>query len=71
MPALNYHEHDYVRQLNQWHLELAMLRDLVNHVLTATDGPEWLTSAAHIAADRLSYLVESCPFPDEAQLSDN
>ena len=33
MATADYHAHPYVRQLNEWHLELAMLRDLVDHIL--------------------------------------
>lgn len=56
---------DYDRQFNDWHLELAMLRDMVNHLLSEVDGPDWLTSSAHIAQDRFSHLVETCPFPSK------
>lgn len=56
-------EVSYDRQINEWHNELAMLRDLVNHILFEVEGPDWLTSSAHIASDRLSHLVESFPFP--------
>ena len=53
----------YLDHLNHWHLELAMVRDLVQHILEEADGPEWLTSAAHIASSRFSHLVDSFPFP--------
>lgn len=63
MATANYHSHPYVTQLNDWHLELAMLRDLVSHIFDEIDGPEWQTSSAHIARDRFDYLVETFPFP--------
>ncbi len=65
MATANYHSHPYVLQLNQWHLELAMLRDLVGHILSEVDGPYWIGSSAHIAQDRFNHLVETCPFPQE------
>mgnify|MGYP000874382982 FL=1 len=65
MATADYHAHPYVRQLNEWHLELAMLRDLVDHILTEIEGPDWMTSSAHIAQDRFAHLVETCPFPKE------
>lgn len=68
MATVHYHEHPYVRQLNEWHLELAMLRDLVDHILTEIEGPGWMTSSAHIARDRFVHLVETFPFPDQSHL---
>lgn len=53
---------EHSRQLNEWHLELSMLRDLVGHLLSEVEGPEWLTSASHIAQARFDDLVESFPF---------
>lgn len=69
MANADYHSHPYVRQLNDWHLELSMLRDLLDHILTSVDGPEWLTSGAHISSDRLAHLVESFPFPPDSLFS--
>lgn len=54
---------EYDRALNEWHLELAMLRDLVNELLWQMEGEEWMKSAGHIAGNRFSHLVETCPFP--------
>ena len=54
---------DYLSRLNAWHLQLAMLRDLVNHLLLEVDGPEWLTSSGCLASEFFSHLVETCPFP--------
>lgn len=56
----------YDRQLNDWHNELAMLRDLIHHILAEVEGPDWLTSASHIAQVQLAHLVETCPFPPRA-----
>ena len=68
MAIPDYHAHPYVRQLNEWHLELAMLRDLVDHILTEIEGPGWMTSLAHLVQDRFANLVETCPFPDQSHL---
>lgn len=68
MATADYHAHPYVRRLNEWHLELAMLRDLVDHILTEIEGPDWMTSSAHIAQDRFAHLVETFPFPDQSHL---
>lgn len=58
---------EFDRVLNDWHLELAMLRDLVNELLWHMDGEEWMKSAGHIAGHRFSHLVETCPFPGSYQ----
>lgn len=71
MATVDYHSHPYIRQLNDWHLELAMLRDLVGHILDEAEGPEWLGAAGHIAQARFSHLVESMPFPDRAHLGES
>lgn len=65
MASADYHSDPYIRQLNEWHLELAMLRDLVDHILTELEGPDWMTSSAHIAQVRFNYLVDSIPFPPD------
>ena len=65
MASADYHSDPYIRQLNEWHLELAMLRDLVDHILTELEGPDWMTSSAHIAQVRFNHLVESIPFPPD------
>ena len=57
---------EYTDSLNMWHLELAMLRDVVNQLLFSMEGPEWQSSAAHICSDRFDQLVESMPFPAAA-----
>ncbi len=56
-------EEDYVRELNAWHLELAIVQDVVSHLLTELTGPAWMTSSANIVRNRLEHLVETCPFP--------
>lgn len=53
----------YNRELNAWHLELAMLGDLIDHILAEVEGPDWLTSSAHVAQVQLAHLVKTCPFP--------
>lgn len=60
---------EYDRALNEWHLELAMLRDLVNELLWQMEGEEWMKSASHIAGNRFSQLVETCPFPGAYQIA--
>jgi len=54
---------DYLRNLNQWHIELAMLNDLVQHILGEIEGEDWMTSGASICGQKLAALVESLPFP--------
>lgn len=53
----------YLRQLDAWHLELAIVRNVVDHILAELDGPDWMTSAAHVARDRFAHLIETFPFP--------
>lgn len=63
MAAADYHSEPYIRQLNEWHGELSMLRDLCGQIFHELEGPEWVCSAAHIAGERLSHLIETLPFP--------
>ena len=54
---------DYHRALDQWHLELAMTNDLVQHILREIEGEDWMTSGAFLCCQKLTALIESCPFP--------
>ena len=60
----------YIRTINDYHLELAMLSDAVSHLLSEIDGPEWMTSSAHIFQARFAHLVETFPFPPQAHLGE-
>lgn len=49
----------YREALDHWHLELAMLRDAVNHHIVIPEGPdEWWLSLSHILQHRFDELVE-------------
>lgn len=65
---------DYLEAVNAWHLELAIVEEVVSHLLGQVDGPDWVTSAGHVACLRLRDLVEGFPFPcavrDVAQRAD-
>lgn len=66
--SANLHSLSYAQKLDAWHLELAILRNLVDHILSELDGPDWMTSSAHIARDRFAHLVETFPSQvDEGQ----
>ena len=54
---------DYLRNLNEWHIELAMTIDVVQHILSEIEGEDWMTSGASICGQKLAALVESLPFP--------
>lgn len=54
---------DYHQKLNEWHLELAICRDALAFVVVQMDVSEGLESCGRICLDRLSHLVECCPFP--------
>lgn len=69
MATIDYHSHPYIRQINEYQTELAMLRDAVDHILDELEGPKWMTSTAHILQGRFSHLVESFPFPSEDQIA--
>lgn len=54
----------FVEKLNAWHLDLAIVQKGMEHVLIAADiQDEGVDCVASVLRDRLSYLVESCPFP--------
>ena len=59
---------DYLRKteidaLDAWHLELAIVQDVVSHLLGHIEGPEWMSSAGYLATRRLAELVEGFPLP--------
>lgn len=55
-------------QLNEHQLQLAMISDVLSHVVGELDGPDWMTAAVRMCHDRLSHLVESVPFPSSSDL---
>ncbi len=57
---------DYLELVNAWHLELAIVEEVISHVLAEADGPGWVGSTGHVAALRLRDLVEGFPFPGAA-----
>ena len=65
MASVDYHSDSFVRQLNDYQLELAMLRDGIEHIFQEMDGPDWMLSSAHIFGERFLHLVETFPFPPE------
>ena len=56
---------DHAERLNTWHLDLAIVADAIEHVLSEIEEPHGLSATAHVLKTRLLDLVEHCPFPDE------
>ena len=56
---------DHAERLNTWHLDLSILADAIEYVLTAIEDPQGLSATAYVLKNRLHELVESCPFPDD------
>lgn len=56
---------NHAERLNTWHLDLAIVADAIDHVLTCIEEPMGLSAIAHVLKNRLVELVENCPFPDE------
>lgn len=56
---------DYLEQLNDWHMELAITVTAVERFLSMSDDDE-LGALGHVVKSRLRALVESCPFPLDA-----
>lgn len=70
MATLDYHAHPYVRGLNDWHLQLGIAADALKFsVDQLEDIPEGLLNVLGILSDRVSHLVETCPFPKEDQIA--
>lgn len=70
MATVDYHAHPYVRQLNDWHLQLGIVGDALKYSIDQIeDVPEGLLSTLGILEERLLHLVESCPFPKEDQIA--
>ncbi len=59
---------DHAERLNTWHLDLAILADAIEHVLTGIEEPQGLSATAHVLKNRLQELVESCPFPGQGRI---
>lgn len=53
---------DYLEQLNDWHIELAIAVTAAERCLSMSDDDE-LGALGHVVKNRLRALVESCPFP--------
>lgn len=59
----------YTDDLNAWHLQLAMLMDIIGHVFDELeDVPDWMISTSALCKERLLHLVETCPFPKADQI---
>lgn len=59
---------EYVRKteidaLDAWHLELAIVQEVVVHLLGQIEGPEWMSAAGYLVSRRLAELVEGFPLP--------
>lgn len=59
---------DHAERLNAWHLEVSILADAIEHVLTGIEEPQGLSATAHVLKNRLQELVESCPFPGQGRI---
>lgn len=68
MADQEYLKESYVKALNAWHLELAIVQEVVAHLLAEGDGPEWWGAAGHIVSGRFRDLVEACPFPGSGEV---
>lgn len=69
MATADYHAHPYIRGLNDWHLQLGIAADALKFsVDQLEDIPEGLLNVLGILSDRVTHLVETCPFPQEDQI---
>ena len=57
---------DYLEQLNDWHMELAIAVTAAERCLSMSDDDE-LGALGHVVKNRLRALVESCPCPVGAE----
>ena len=57
---------DDFERLNTWHLDLAIVADAIDHVLSCIEEPHGLSATAYVLKNRLVQLVEDCPFPEAA-----
>lgn len=70
MATTDYLAHPYCRSLNDWHLQLGITADAVKFSVDQLDDiPEGLLNVLGILTDRLTHLVETCPFPKEDQIA--
>jgi hypothetical protein len=61
---------NHSERLNAWHLELAILADAIDHVLTGIDGPSGLGATAYVLRHNLLCMVERCPFPADDEVAE-
>jgi hypothetical protein len=61
----------YVSRLNDYHTELGMLHDALEHIFLTLykcgdvgDVPVWMTSTAFLLDKKFSEMVEKFPFPN-------
>jgi len=68
MAEQNYHSRPDVLALNDWHLQLGIAADALKYAVDELENiPEGLLNVLGIVADRVAYLVETCPFPSLEQ----
>lgn len=59
---------DHADRLNTWHLELSIVADAIGHVLQGIEDPEGQSAVAFVLRQRLSQLVDACPFPGQGRI---
>lgn len=60
----------YLTRLDAWHLELGILADALDHVLTGIEGPDGVAATAHVLKARLRDLLETFPFPPSGEVAE-
>ena len=61
---------NYSDRLNAWHLELSIVADAIDHVLTGIEEPVGLSATAHVLRKNLLDAVERCPFPTDGEVAE-
>lgn len=54
--------------LNDWHLQLSIVADAIDHILREVEDPPGLSATADVVKKRLLELVDTCPFPEHVPL---
>jgi hypothetical protein len=62
-PQIGAYLKDYHKQLNDWHLQLAIVAEAVHQIALDYPDDDKRNSIFYIVEQRLQDLVGSCPFP--------
>lgn len=70
MATADYHSDEFVRQLNEFDIELRTFKTAFDHVYYTMDLEEPFCSLLHLLQEKLDALAKSVPFPPQITPTD-